>query len=158
MKLTSSAFAEGQSIPPKYTCDGENVSPPLAWADVPAGTKSFALIMDDPDAPSGLFVHWLIYGIPSSQHGLDEGIGTAKTAAAGVRQGKNGFGKIGYGGPCPPSGTHRYYFHLYALDSELADIDSGVSRQELERAMKRHIIGEAQFMGRYQRKGRSVSK
>src|SRR3989442_981117 len=126
MKLSSPAFNEGGLIPSKFTCDGENVSLPLEWEDVPAQAKSLALIVDDPDAPSGLFVHWLVIDISPGNHGLSEG-----TGATGATQGINGFGKIGYGGPCPPSGTHRYYFHLYALDTEL-HLPSGVSRQELD--------------------------
>jgi Raf kinase inhibitor-like YbhB/YbcL family protein len=152
MKLTSSAFAEGDLIAPKYTCDGQNVSPPLEWTDVPDGTTSLALIMDDPDAPSGLFLHWLLYGIPSDEKGLTEGVGIEKASAGGARQGKNGFGKIGYGGPCPPSGTHRYYFHLYALDNDLSSLRPGASRQELESSMQGHILDEATLMAKYQRK------
>jgi Raf kinase inhibitor-like YbhB/YbcL family protein len=154
MKLTSSAFAEGELIAPKYTCDGENVSPSLEWADVPSGTRSLALIVDDPDAPSGLFVHWLVYGIPAGKTGLTEGIGIENASAGGMRQGKNGFGKSGYGGPCPPSGTHRYYFHLYALDDDLPDLSSGLTRQALDNSIKGHVIGEAELMVRYKRKER----
>jgi Raf kinase inhibitor-like YbhB/YbcL family protein len=152
MKLTSPAFAEGELIAPKYTCDGEDVSPPLEWEDIPGGTKSLALIVDDPDAPSGLFVHWLLYGITSSEKGLTEGVGIEQSSAGGARQGKNGFGNVGYGGPCPPSGTHRYYFHLYALDSDLSNLRSGASRQELDSSMQGHILAETELMGRYRRK------
>jgi Raf kinase inhibitor-like YbhB/YbcL family protein len=151
MELTSSAFAEGELIPPKYTCDGEDVSPPLQWRDVPAGTKSLALVVDDPDAPSGLFVHWLLYGIAAGEKKLAEGIEIGRTASS-LKQGRNGFGKAAYGGPCPPSGTHRYYFRLYALDDELSNMRSGGSRQELDRSMQGHILAEARLMGRYQRK------
>ena len=148
MKLSSPAFAEGELIPSKYTCDGENVSPPLEWEDVPAQTKSLALIVDDPDAPSGVFVHWLLFRIPASEKGLTEGAG-GKISESGIH-GKNGFGKVAYGGPCPPSGTHRYYFRLYALDAQLT-LQSGASRSELDSAMRRHILTEAELMGRYKR-------
>jgi Raf kinase inhibitor-like YbhB/YbcL family protein len=156
MKVTSSAFTDGALIAPKYTCDGEDVSPPLEWMDVPDGTKSLALILDDPDAPSGVFVHWLVYGIPSGEKELVEGAGNEKTLTGGARQGKNNFGKVGYGGPCPPSGTHHYYFHLYALDDDLSNLRAGASRQELDKSMRGHIMAEAQFMGRYERKQRSL--
>ena len=151
MKLTSSAFAPEELIPFKYTCDGVDVSPPLEWTDVPDGTKSLALIVDDPDAPSGLFVHWLLYGISSSEKGLTEGIGIDESSAGGGRQGKNSFGKVGYGGPCPPSGTHRYFFHLYALKNDLANLRSGASREELDNSMRGHILAEAELMGKYKR-------
>ena len=148
MKLSSPAFAEGELIPSKYTCDGENVSPPLEWEGVPEQAKSLALITDDPDAPSGVFVHWLLFQIPVSEKGLTEGAG-ARSSEGGIH-GKNGFGKVAYGGPCPPSGTHRYYFRLYALDAQLT-LQSGASRSELDSAMRRHILTEAELMGRYAR-------
>jgi Raf kinase inhibitor-like YbhB/YbcL family protein len=154
MKLFTSAFADGDLIAPKYTCDGEDVSPPLEWMDVPEGTKSLALIVDDPDAPSGTFVHWLLYGIPASEHGLTEGVGIDTASAGGGRHGKNGFGRIGYGGPCPPSGIHRYYFRLYALDTDLSKLGPGASRRELESSMEGHVVGQAELMGRYERKRR----
>jgi Raf kinase inhibitor-like YbhB/YbcL family protein len=156
MKLTSSAFTEGGLIAPKYTCDGEDVSPPLEWMDVPEGAKSLALIVDDPDAPSGVFVHWLIYGIPPQENGLTEGVGIENPTAGGGRQGTNGFGTIGYRGPCPPSGTHRYYFRLHALDQDLSNLRAGASRQELDRSIQGHSIGSAELMGRYERKNRRV--
>ena len=130
MKLSSPAFAEGELIPTKYTCDGENVSPPLEWEGVPEQAKSLALIVDDPDAPSGVFVHWLLFQIPVTESGLKEGAG-GKNSKRGLH-GKNGFGKAAYGGPCPPSGTHRYYFRLYALDAQLT-LQSGAARSELDR-------------------------
>jgi Raf kinase inhibitor-like YbhB/YbcL family protein len=151
MKLISSAFADGELIAPKYTCDGHNVSPPLEWTDVPEGARSLALIVDDPDAPKGLFVHWLIYAISPTEKGLTEGVGIEQASAGGAVQGKNGFGKMGYGGPCPPSGVHRYYFHLHALNTNLT-LPPGASRKELETSMKGHVIGEARLMGRYGRK------
>jgi Raf kinase inhibitor-like YbhB/YbcL family protein len=150
MRLFSSAFRDGELIPPKYTCDGENVSPPLEWEGVPENAKSLALIMDDPDAPSGLFVHWLLFNIPSSENGLTEGVGIAGPAAGGGTQGKNGFNQTAYGGPCPPGGTHRYYFHLYALDAGIG-LSPGAGRPEVETAIRSHIITEAQLMGRYAR-------
>jgi hypothetical protein len=152
MELTSLAFSESGSIPLKYTCDGDNVSPPLKWAALPGNVKSFALIVDDPDAPRGVFVHWLLYGLPPSENGLAEGIGVEGTAAGGGNQGKNGFGKIAYGGPCPPTGEHRYFFHLYALDDDLSTLRPGASRNELESAMRGHVLEEAVLMGRYRRK------
>jgi Raf kinase inhibitor-like YbhB/YbcL family protein len=151
MKLFSPAFEEGGMIPPKYTCDSEDVSPPLEWADVPPAAKALALIVDDPDAPRGTFVHWLIFDIPTSENGLTEGVGVPGPEAGGGRQGRNGFGKLGYGGPCPPSGTHRYFFRLYALERPL-DLRSGVGRDEVDRALRGGgVIAETQLMGRYQR-------
>jgi len=120
MKLFSLAFRDGDLIPPKYTCDGEDVSPPLEWEDVPSGTKTFTLIVDDPDAPSGVFVHWLLFDIPATQKGVTEGIGSAAPKAGGGIQATNGFKNLAYGGPCPPQGTHRYYFRLYALHTRWA--------------------------------------
>jgi len=152
MKLLSSAFLDGHPIPARYTCDGQDLSPPLDWRDVPAQTGSLALIVDDPDAPSGVFLHWLLFDIPASEHGLPEGIGIAGPKAGGGTQGENGFGKVAYGGPCPPDGTHRYYWHLYALDS-MTGLPAGVSRLKFESAVRGHIIAEAQLMGRYARKG-----
>jgi Raf kinase inhibitor-like YbhB/YbcL family protein len=150
MKLFSTAFSDGENIPIKYTCDGENVSPPLEWADVPSGTDSFCLIVDDPDAPSELFVHWVLFNVPASENGLTEGVGVQGPKSGGGVQGKNGFGKIAYGGPCPPSGTHRYYFHLYALNAKL-DVSAGAGRQDVDRSMRGHVLEEAQLMGRYSR-------
>lgn len=150
MKLTTPAFSDGGAIPPKYMCDGENVSPPLEWSGLPAGAKCLALIMDDPDAPRGVFLHWLIYGIPASESGLAEGIGEGGEQAGGGTQGRNDFGDIGYGGPCPPSGTHRYYFRLFALDSDIP-LKSGASRKQLESAMAGHVLGQTELMGRYTR-------
>lgn len=143
-KITSAAFSEGKEIPKRFTCDGENVSPPLAWTGAPAGTKAYALIVDDPDAPSGLFTHWIVFNLPASDHSLPEGV---KPAA---NQGTNGFGKPGYGGPCPPKGRHRYFFHLYALKDELGGLKSP-SRKQIDAALKGHVIGEAVLMGTYQR-------
>ena len=154
MKLFSSAFAEGGAIPQKYTCDGENVSPPLEWSEVPSNAAALALVADDPDAPRGVFVHWVIFDIPASENGLTEAAGVAGPEAGGGRQGRNGFGKLGYGGPCPPSGNHRYYFRLYALERKL-DLRSGVGRDDVDRAIGAgRVLAQAELMGRYQRAGR----
>jgi Raf kinase inhibitor-like YbhB/YbcL family protein len=150
MVITSSAFKEGEMIPSKFTCDGDDISPQLSWSGVPENTKSFALINDDPDAPAGDWVHWVIFNIPGSVTELLEKIPADKILDNGTKQGKNDFGKIGYGGPCPPGGTHRYYFKLYALDVYL-DKDAGISKNELLNAMEGHILAEAQLMGRYKR-------
>jgi Raf kinase inhibitor-like YbhB/YbcL family protein len=150
MRISTPAFHEAGTIPAKYTCDGENISPPLEWADVPAEAKTLALIMDDPDAPKGLFLHWLLYDIPVSEKGLTEGVGTVDATAGGGKQGRNGFGNVAYGGPCPPSGTHRYFLHLYALDAALG-MPAGAGRQDVEKAMRGHVLGQADLMGRYAR-------
>jgi Raf kinase inhibitor-like YbhB/YbcL family protein len=144
MKITSSAFQEGASIPSKFSCDGANASPPLQIADVPSGAKSLVLIVDDPDAPSGLFTHWTVWNISPQTNAISEG-----SAPKGV-QGTNDFGKSGYGGPCPPSGTHRYYFKIFALDREL-DLPGGAKRSQLDAAMKGHIVAQGELMGRYSR-------
>lgn len=147
MKLTSAAFAEGGTIPAKYTCDGVDVSPPLAWSGVPAGTKAFALIADDPDAPAGTWVHWVLYNVPGSVAQLPEGV----SGPGGAAQGRNDFRKAGYGGPCPPPGKpHRYFFKLYALDASLA-LKAGAIKAEVERAMQGHALAQAQLMGTYGR-------
>lgn len=151
MKLISPAFAEGQMIPPKYTADGEDVSPPLQWSQLPGGTESLALICEDPDAPVGTWVHWLIWNIPQDAGALAEKIPPQKQLPNGSRQGVNDFGRIGYGGPAPPSGTHRYFFRLYALDTTL-DVPAGASRTQLEKAMKGRILAQAQLMGKYSRR------
>jgi Raf kinase inhibitor-like protein, YbhB/YbcL family len=145
MKITSSAFQEGASIPSKFSCDGADSSPPLQIAEVPSGAKSLALIVDDPDAPSGLFTHWMVWNIPPQTSTVAEG-----SAPKGVH-GANDFGKSGYGGPCPPSGTHRYYFKIFALDREL-DLPSGAKRSQLDAAMKGHVVAQGELMGRYSRK------
>ncbi|MBI1954966.1 MAG: YbhB/YbcL family Raf kinase inhibitor-like protein [Acidobacteria bacterium] len=149
--LTTSAFQPGGMIPKKFTCDGPDVSPPLEWDDPPAGTQSFSLIADDPDAPVGTWVHWVIYDLPASVRELPEGVPKDGELAKGARQGRNDFRQIGYGGPCPPRGpAHRYFFKLYALDTKL-NLKPGATKAELERAMKSHVLAEAQQMGRYQR-------
>ncbi|OGR93608.1 MAG: hypothetical protein A2992_09550 [Elusimicrobia bacterium RIFCSPLOWO2_01_FULL_59_12] len=151
-KITSPAFAEGQPIPAPYTCEGEDVSHALAWTDPPARTQSFALINDDPDCSGDPWVHWLIYNIPGSARGLPENI-PANEEAAGALQGLNSFGKVGYGGPCPPTGTHRYFFKLYALDRVLP-LPARATRAQLEAAMKGRILGHARLMGTYRKKNR----
>ena len=148
IKLTSTAFKEGEAIPRGYTCDGANVSPPLEWTGIPKTAKTIALIADDPDAPSGTFVHWVLYNLPAEGLGLIENTPQTETLNGGGTQGKNGFEKVGYGGPCPPSGTHRYFFKLYALDAELS-LKPGASKDEVETAMQGHIVGQAQLMGTY---------
>ena len=145
MKITSSAFQEGGNIPSKFSCDGADTSPPLQIADVPSRAKSLVLIVDDPDAPSGLFTHWTAWNISPQTSTIAEG-----SPSKGV-QGTNDFGKSGYGGPCPPSGTHRYYFKIFALDREL-DLPSGAKRGQLDAAMKGHVIAQGELMGRYSRK------
>lgn len=151
MKLESSAFASGQPIPQKHTCDGQDQSPALSWSEAPQGAKSFALIADDPDAPMSTWVHWVIFNLPPQTHALPEGVPNTDSAAGGT-QGRNDFGKTGYGGPCPPPGKpHRYFFKLYALDSALA-LKAGAKKADLEKAMQGHIIGQAELMGTYQRK------
>lgn len=145
MKITSSAFQEGGNIPSKFSCDGANTSPPLQIADVPSEAKSLALVVDDPDAPSGLFTHWIVWNISPQTNSVGEG-----SAPKGV-QGTSDFGKSGYGGPCPPSGAHRYYFKIFALDRQL-DLPSGAKRGQLDAAMKGHVIAQGALMGRYSRK------
>jgi Raf kinase inhibitor-like YbhB/YbcL family protein len=150
IKVTSSAFTEGGLIPSKYTCDGSDISPPLQWEAVPDGTKSLALISDDPDAPVGTWVHWVLFNLPADCKGLEENIPPDKTLPNGARQGLTDFGRIGYGGPCPPSGTHRYFFKIYALDTKL-DLAAGVKKRELLKAMEGHILGQGQLIGKYKR-------
>lgn len=154
MQIRSSAFQEGETIPQKYTCDGDDVSPPLAWAEIPAGTKSFALISDDPDAPMGTWVHWVVYDLPAHLTELGEDIPKTDTLPDGAKHGITDFGTAGYGGPCPPPGKfHRYYFKLYALDA-LLKLPPKVSKGKLLKAMQGRILAEAQLMGRYSRSRR----
>jgi Raf kinase inhibitor-like YbhB/YbcL family protein len=145
MKITSSAFQEGGNIPSKFTCDGSDTSPPLQITGVPSEAKSLVLIADDPDAPSGLFTHWLIWNIPPQTNSISEG-----SAPKGVH-GTNDFGKPDYKGPCPPPGTHRYSFKIYALDREL-DLRGGAKRSQLDAAMKGHVVAQGVLVGRYARK------
>ena len=150
MNIISTAFGNQQKIPPKYTCVGENISPPLQFLDVPNAAKSLVVIVDDPDAPMGTWVHWVLYNLPADNIGVVENVPSTETLKAGAFQGKNDFGKIGYGGPCPPSGTHRYFFKVYALDLIL-DQPPGASKEQLEKAMKGHILARGELMGTYGR-------
>lgn len=151
IQLESAAFTEGAAIPTKYTCDGANVSPALKWKDVPPGTRSLALIADDPDAPAGTWVHWVLYGVPPSLTELPEGVAATGTVLGGTMQGTNDFKKVGYGGPCPPRGNpHRYFFKIYALDAELS-MKAGATKSDLVRAMEGHILAQGQLMGTYKR-------
>jgi Raf kinase inhibitor-like YbhB/YbcL family protein len=152
IQLSSSAFREGQPIPAQFTCDGQDISPALQWGDVPAGTKSLALIADDPDAPVGTWVHWVLYDLPAETRTLPQGVPTTETLKNGAKQGRNDFKKIGYGGPCPPPDKpHRYYFKLHALDTALT-LMPGATKQQLLNAMTGHILGTGQLMGTYQRR------
>lgn len=151
MVITSTAFENGGFIPERYTCQGENISPPLSWAGIPPETKSLVLICDDPDAPGGVFNHWLLYNIPPTTTSLPEGVPPLPTLPDGSMQGFNSFGKIGYGGPCPPSGpAHRYFFRLYALDKTL-ELPPKARKPEVLRAMEGHILAVAEIMGRFSR-------
>lgn len=151
MELKSQVFQAGGMIPPQYTCDGPDISPPLSWSDPPAGTISFALISDDPDAPMGTWVHWVLWNIPASARALDENLPKTASLANGAKQGTTDFHRVGYGGPCPPSGTHRYFFKLYALDTTL-DLPSGTTKKDLEKAIHGHILAQTELMGTYRRR------
>lgn len=145
MTISSTAFSEGDEIPRRHTCDGEDLSPPLTWSGTPNGTQSLVMITDDPDAPSGTFVHWVLYNIPPDTSSLSEGVRGIGT------QGVNGFGKSGYGGPCPPKGpAHRYFFKIYALDTSL-NLQSGAKKAEVEKDMQDHVLAQGQLMGTYKR-------
>jgi len=150
IKITSTAFKDGEFIPKKYTCDGDNVSPPLEWSEVHKATLSIALICDDPDAPMGTWVHWVIFNISASVHKLNENIPLNKVLEDGAVQGNNDFRKIGYGGPCPPGGAHRYFFKIYALDKRI-ELTSGATKTELIKEMEGHILAEGKLMGKYSR-------
>jgi Raf kinase inhibitor-like YbhB/YbcL family protein len=147
--LSSSGFDNGDAIPRRFTCDGDNTSPELTWSGEPAGTQSFVLIMDDPDAPAGTWSHWLLWDIPATVHSLPEDYRASRPAHAGV----NDFGKSGYGGPCPPKrhGPHRYFFRLYALSTARLEVRAGADRKGLDRALKTHVLGMAEYMGTYER-------
>ena len=156
LTLRSSAFAHGESIPARHTCEGDDRSPSLAWSNVPDGTRSFALIVDDPDAPDPAhpkmtYVHWVLYNLPPLSHGLPEGARTPDLPA-GTREGLNDWKRTGYGGPCPPIGRHRYFHKLYALDAVLPDLGTPTKAQ-LEQAMQGHVIEQAELMGTYQKTG-----
>ena len=151
IEVTSAAFQQGITIPKQYTGDGADQSPPLRWSEPPSGTKSMALICDDPDAPRGTWVHWVLFDLPTQTRELQEGVSTTATLPSGAKQGKNDFGNIGYGGPAPPKGkVHRYFFKLYALAVNV-DLAPGATKAQLEQAMKRHILAEGHLMGTYKR-------
>jgi Raf kinase inhibitor-like YbhB/YbcL family protein len=150
-ELTSSAFKPNEAIPKEYTCDGSDISVPLHWNNAPERTKSFALIVDDPDAPRGTWVHWVVYDLPATTRELSAGVGHEDTLQNGAKQGKNDFGKIGYGGPCPPGGpAHHYHFKLYALD-QMAGLKTKTTKQHLLDAIKGHVLAEAKLIGTYKR-------
>jgi Raf kinase inhibitor-like YbhB/YbcL family protein len=148
--ITSSSFTEGGLIPKKHTCDAEDISPDLNWSGVPKEVKSLALICDDPDAPGGTWVHWVLFNIPADVTILQAGVSPDAVLKNGARHGKNDFRKLGYGGPCPPGGTHRYFFKIYALDT-LLSLESGSTKSQLLAAMKGHVLAEGQLMGKYKR-------
>lgn len=152
MELTvkSTAFSHGGMIPSKYTCDGMDISPPLSWSKGPEGTKSYALISDDPDAPMGTWVHWVLYNLSADVTSLPEDLQKTKILDKGVLQGKNDFGKYGYGGPCPPGGTHRYFFKVYALDIVI-DAGAGLTKKQLLKEMDKHILAQGELVGKYSR-------
>jgi Raf kinase inhibitor-like YbhB/YbcL family protein len=154
LRLTSAAFQEGGMIPKTYTCDGTDRSPQLEWSGIPGSARSLALICDDPDAPGGTWSHWVVFNLAPQAATLDEGAALGDTLKLGgdltARQGKNDFGKMGYGGPCPPSGTHRYFFRLYAID-RLLDTDAVATRSTVLRAIEGHIVAEGRLMGKYSR-------
>lgn len=150
-RLTSDAFSQGETIPRRHTCDDADRSPALRWEGAPAGTKAFALVCEDPDAPVGTWTHWVLFNVSAGSQGLAEGIATTPSLPDGARQGKNDFGRLGYGGPCPPRGSnHRYFFKLFALSAPL-DLEPGASRKALLEAVKGKTLAEAELMGRYGR-------
>lgn len=149
--IASTSFPNGGDIPKKFTCDGADVSPEISWTEPPAGAQSFALIADDPDAPAGTWTHWVLFDVPPATTSLPEGVSKIDELPGGERQGRNDFRKIGYNGPCPPPGkAHRYFFKLYALGSKL-NLKPGATKQEVEQAMQGHILGKAEWVGKYKR-------
>lgn len=150
MKLTCTAFEEGASIPTKYTCDGPDVSPSLSWTGIPEEAGSLVLIVDDPDAPAGTWVHWVLVDVDPSSPGLPEDVPPDPRPEVGGVHGENDFGNLGYGGPCPPDGEHRYFFRLYALEGTL-DLEPGVGRAEVDAALEGRILDRCELMGRYER-------
>lgn len=151
LSITSTAFQEGDKIPDKYTCQGQDISPPLAWSEPPEGTQSFVLIMDDTDAPGGVFTHWVMFNIPPNSCGLPEAVPTEAQLSDRTIQGKNDFGRIGYGGPCPPTGrAHHYRFTLYALEKS-SDLKAGVSKKQVLDAMQGYVLAQGELTGVYQR-------
>jgi Raf kinase inhibitor-like YbhB/YbcL family protein len=151
IQVTSPAFKEGDAIPRQHTCQGEDISPQLSWEAGPDGTKSIALIADDPDAPGGTFVHWVLYDLPGDVRELPEGLPRDEALSNGARQGMNSFRRLGYSGPCPPSGTHRYFFKVYALDAQ-TNLPAGKSKADLLKTMEGHVLAQGQIMGTYQRR------
>ncbi|MDD5569587.1 MAG: YbhB/YbcL family Raf kinase inhibitor-like protein [Bacteroidales bacterium] len=149
--LKSNGFNDGEMMPAKFTCDGENISPQLSWDSVPEKTKTFAIICDDPDAPMRAWVHWVIFNIPANMKELKEGMKKNSILENGIKQGTTDFGETGYGGPCPPSDTHRYYFKIYALDCEL-NLKVDATKEQLLKAMEGHILAEGELIGKYRRK------
>lgn len=154
LSIRSNGFGHNEMIPSRYTCDGENISPALEWSGIPPAAKSLALVVDDPDAPDPAapkmtWVHWVLYNIPATAQGLAENIAAA-SLPAGTKEGLNDWGRRGYGGPCPPIGRHRYYFKLYALDTVLGDLQEP-TREQVEQAIKGHILARAELIGTYQR-------
>jgi Raf kinase inhibitor-like YbhB/YbcL family protein len=150
MELQCPVLLEGNVIPPRYTCDSDGISPPLTWHNPPDGTRAFALIVEDPDAPKKTFTHWVAYDIPADVHQLPEGISERPTLPDGGSQGKNDFGKLGFGGPCPPAGTHRYVFRLYALDQTLG-LEAGAVKADLLSLISGHVLETAELIGLYNR-------
>jgi Raf kinase inhibitor-like YbhB/YbcL family protein len=150
MELSSPSFKHGDFIPRRYSCDGNDVSPPLNWDNVPEGTISFSLISDDPDAPMGTWVHWVFYNIPADTRSLQEGVPKDRQFKNGSMQGITDFRRPGYGGPCPPGDTHRYFFKLYALDTMLK-LGPGATKSDVLKAMQGHIFGQCELMGKYKR-------
>ena len=151
MTLTSSVFTDGGKIPEIHTCDGKDISPPLTWTPGPEGTKSYALICDDADASNGTWVHWILFNISPELTTLPRRIPPIETVASGFKQGVNDFGNLGYSGPCPPRGTHRYYYKLYALDTML-ELEAGITKEQLDKAMRGHILAKGELMGRHSSK------
>jgi Raf kinase inhibitor-like YbhB/YbcL family protein len=150
--LTSEVFLEGEPIPSKFACNGDDISPPLAWSGAPENTNAFVLIMDDPDAPVGIWVHWVLFNIPGNATVLDVGLPADAELPDGSQQGTNSWGRGGYGGPCPPSGVHRYFFKLYALDAPLA-LDESATKEDVLAAMEGHTLMETELMGTYSASG-----
>lgn len=149
--VSSPSFQNGEEIPKKFTCEGADVSPELEFISPPANAQSFAIIADDPDAPVGTWTHWVLFDLPAETRSLPENVAKVDEVPTGGRQGRNDFKKIGYGGPCPPAGkAHRYFFKVYALDKKL-NLKPGASRQEVEEAMKDHVLASAEWMGKFQR-------
>lgn len=157
MKLSSPAFKDADRIPARYTCDGEDISPALQWSDVPSGTVSYVLIADDPDAPAKTWVHWVMYNIPSSTTEFKENIQKKPTLPEGIIQGLNDSGHVGYDGPCPPSGIHRYFFRLYALDTRIP-VKDRATKLDLLHEMEDHVLAQAELMGTYARRSQRAEE